>query len=57
MAVMGIAGELAGENCVGPASFQTNFIDWLYRLTEKEISEKLKLNDGRQKCNLNVLWI
>ena len=43
MAVMGIAGELAGENCVGPASFQTNFIDWLYRLTEKEISEKLKL--------------
>ncbi|HRD01567.1 MAG TPA: hydroxyethylthiazole kinase [Candidatus Saccharicenans sp.] len=43
MAVMGLAGELAGESCAGPASFQVAFLDWLYRLSDKEISARLKI--------------
>ena len=39
MAVMGIAGEMAGTNARGPASLQVNFIDTLYQLTEKNIQE------------------
>jgi hydroxyethylthiazole kinase len=43
MAVMGISGELAARNCRGPASFEVAFLDWLYRLSPKEISARLKL--------------
>ena len=37
MAVMGIAGEIAGKKAKGPGSFQTDFIDTLYQLNEKDI--------------------
>jgi hydroxyethylthiazole kinase len=43
MAVMGIAGEIAGAEARGPASFETAFLDALYRLDEKQIAERLKL--------------
>jgi len=39
MAVMGIAGEMAGQNAPGPGSFQVNFIDSLYQLSEIHIKE------------------
>jgi len=38
MAVMGIAGEMAGENCPGPGSFQVRFLDALYSLTEGDMA-------------------
>ena len=41
MAVMGIAGEIAGAKSKGPGSFQTNFIDALYQLDEKDIKQYL----------------
>ncbi|HAV42235.1 MAG TPA: hydroxyethylthiazole kinase, partial [Acidobacteria bacterium] len=43
MAIMSIAGELAARNCRGPASFEVAFLDWLYRLSPKEISARLKI--------------
>jgi hydroxyethylthiazole kinase len=42
MAVMGIAGEMAGEGAAGPAGFQTLFLDALYRLSEKDIAGRLR---------------
>ena len=39
MAVMGIAGEMAGENAKGPGTLQVNFIDSLYQLSEIHIEE------------------
>lgn len=39
MAVMGIAGEIAGKKSKGPGSFQMNFIDTLYQLSEKDIRQ------------------
>ncbi|AEF83231.1 hydroxyethylthiazole kinase [Leadbettera azotonutricia] len=42
MAVMGIAGELAARNSKGPGSFQVNFLDALYNLSEGEIQSLLK---------------
>ena len=39
MAVMGIAGEIAGKKSKGPASFQIRFIDALYQLTQKDINQ------------------
>jgi hydroxyethylthiazole kinase len=42
MAVMGIAGEMAGESAAGPASFQTLFLDALHRLSEKDIAARLR---------------
>ncbi|MGB9765171.1 MAG: hydroxyethylthiazole kinase [Candidatus Saccharicenans sp.] len=43
MAIMGICGELAAEKAEGPASFEVGFLDWLYRISENEIVERLKL--------------
>jgi len=43
MAVMGISGEIAGAEARGPASFETAFLDALYRLDEKQIAERLRL--------------
>jgi hydroxyethylthiazole kinase len=45
MAVMGIAGEMAAGVSAGPGSLQTNFLDILYRLSEKDISQRLKIED------------
>jgi hydroxyethylthiazole kinase len=42
MAVMGIAGELAARSSKGPGSFQVNFLDALYNLSEAEIKSLLK---------------
>jgi hydroxyethylthiazole kinase len=43
MAVMGIAGEMAGEGAAGPASFQTRFLDALHQLSEKDIATRLRM--------------
>ncbi len=43
MAVMGIAGEMAGESAAGPASFQTLFLDALHQLSEKDIAARLRM--------------
>jgi hydroxyethylthiazole kinase len=43
MVVMGIAGEMAAGQSVGPGSLQTNFLDILYRLSEADISSRLKI--------------
>jgi hydroxyethylthiazole kinase len=43
MAVMGIAGEMAGESAAGPASFQTRFLDALHQLSEKDIATRLRM--------------
>jgi hydroxyethylthiazole kinase len=43
MAVMGIAGELAGEKSTGPGSLQMHFLDALYNLSAGDIHEKLKI--------------
>ncbi len=37
MTVMGIAGEIAADKSTGPGSMQTNFLDALYTLSDKEI--------------------
>ena len=43
MALMGIAGEIAAENCPGPGSFQTRFLDALYNIRESDIESRLKM--------------
>jgi hydroxyethylthiazole kinase len=43
MAVMGIAGELAGQKSAGPGSLQVNLLDALFNLTEENISKQLKV--------------
>jgi hydroxyethylthiazole kinase len=45
MAVMGIAGEMAASQSVGPGSLQMHFLDILYRLTEDDINKHLKIED------------
>jgi hydroxyethylthiazole kinase len=45
MAVMGIAGELAAMHADGPGSLQVGFLDALYSLTEKNISDHLKVEE------------
>lgn len=44
MALMGIAGELAGELSPGPGSFQVHFLDALYRIGESDVRDRLKLS-------------
>ncbi|HOJ51183.1 MAG TPA: hydroxyethylthiazole kinase [Syntrophales bacterium] len=43
MAVMGIAGEMAAELAQGPGSMQMHFIDCLYRMTEKDVLERARI--------------
>ena len=43
MAVMGVAGEMAAEECRGPASFQVHFLDALYGLSEEDIRSRLRI--------------
>jgi hydroxyethylthiazole kinase len=45
MAVMGIAGELAAEQALGPGSLQMHFLDALYRLAESDVSSRLKIEE------------
>lgn len=44
MAVMGIAGEIAGEKAAGTGSMQVNFLDALCNLSGEEIARRLKLS-------------
>jgi len=46
MAVMGIAGEMAAEISPGPGSLQLHFLDILYRLTEADLSSRLRISTG-----------
>jgi len=43
MALMGIAGEMAAEHSLGPASFETCFLDALYSLQESDIRCRLRM--------------
>ncbi|WP_027185279.1 hydroxyethylthiazole kinase [Desulfovibrio inopinatus] len=43
MAVMSVAGMMAGQNVAGPASFQVRFLDSLYVLTKKDIETYLHI--------------
>ena len=42
MAIMGIAGELAAAKSEGTGTMQLNFLDELYKISDKEILEYLK---------------
>jgi hydroxyethylthiazole kinase len=46
MAVMGIAGEMAAEVAAGPGSMKMHFLDNLYRITENDIQQRLKIEEG-----------
>jgi len=46
MAIMGIAGELAAKRSEGTGSMQINFLDELYKISEKEISKYYKYNEN-----------
>lgn len=41
--LMGIAGEMAAENCAGPGSFKVAFIDALYNLSFNDIEERIRV--------------
>jgi len=43
MAVMGIAGEIAAENSLGPGSLQVQFLDILFHLSSEDIRQRLKI--------------
>lgn len=45
MTVMGIAGEMAAEQSGGPGTFQSLFLDSLYRMNEEEIRERIKTEE------------
>jgi len=40
---MGVAGEMAAEECRGPASFQVHFLDALYGLSEEDLRSRLRI--------------
>jgi len=44
MGVMGIAGEMAMDNAVGPGTLQLHFLDALYALTETDVRERLRMS-------------
>jgi hydroxyethylthiazole kinase len=43
MIVMGIAGELAAEKSAGPGTFQTHFLDLLFRLDQAQIERRMSM--------------
>lgn len=43
MAVMGIAGEMAAEKAAGPGSMQMHFFDALYRVTDGDVSSRIRM--------------
>jgi len=45
MAVMGIAGEMAAAAATGPGSLQLHFLDCLYRISQDDIAERLKVEN------------
>ena len=42
-AAMGIAGELAAEKCHGPGSFQAEFLDQLYGMSDLELQNRIQI--------------
>jgi len=46
MAVMGIAGEMAAEQCQGPGTFEPRFLDALFLVQESDIRQRLKMEEG-----------
>lgn len=44
MGVMGVTGEIAGAGAAGPGSFQSGFLDALYRLDQAQLSARLQLS-------------
>ncbi|MBW2630867.1 MAG: hydroxyethylthiazole kinase [Deltaproteobacteria bacterium] len=45
MVVMGIAGEIAAESCKGPASLQVGFLDALFRLSEDDLANRIRIGE------------
>jgi len=45
MVVMGIAGEIAAEGCKGPGSLQVGFLDALFRLTEDDLTNRIRIGE------------
>jgi hydroxyethylthiazole kinase len=45
MAIMGIAGDRAGKMSKGPGSFQVNFTDSLYLMSDEIIKKEIKLDE------------
>lgn len=43
MVVMGIAGEIAASRSEGPGSLQVAFLDTLFRLSEEDLTERLRI--------------
>ena len=43
LAAYAVAGDIAAETAQGPASFRTAFIDALYGLDERDLSQRLRL--------------
>lgn len=43
MALIGVVGEIAAEKSNGPGSFQTVFLDYLYKIDEPTLKARLKL--------------
>jgi len=46
MALMGIAGEMAGERSAGPGTFQVNFLDALHRIQQSDIEQRLRTDEA-----------
>ena len=45
MAVMGIAGEIAAESSEGPGSLQVGFLDALFRLSEDDLINRIRIGE------------
>lgn len=43
MSLMGVAGEMAAETAKGPGTLQLHMLDVLYRITEQEFLQRLKI--------------
>jgi hydroxyethylthiazole kinase len=46
MAVMGIAGEMAGRKARGPADFESRFIDALFAMKERDVARLLRMESA-----------
>ena len=45
MVVMGIAGEMAAESSKGPGSMQVGFLDTLFRLSEDDLTNRIRIGE------------
>lgn len=43
--LMGTAGERAAEQAKGPGSFQTELLDWIYRMPQEELEKLAKVRE------------